>query len=125
MAHRGALAGITGLQHLSEVTLMRCGLESFPQELLRLPVLTTCNLSSNRIAEIPVGISRMRSLTMLDVSNNELGRLPAELGLLHDTLRTLLVEGNPLRSIRRQVLAGGTAGLLEYLLARIPVGEQR
>lgn len=65
----------------------------------------------------------MRSLTVLDVSNNELSRLPPELGKLQDTLRTLLVEGNPLRSIRRNVLMGGTAALLEYLSTRIPVDD--
>lgn len=63
----------------------------------------------------------MKTLTVLDVGNNELARLPPELGNLQDTLRTLVVDGNPLRSIRRNVLTGGTAALLEYLLTRIPV----
>lgn len=63
----------------------------------------------------------MKSLTLLDVSNNELKSLPPQMGKLQDTLRTLLVEGNPLRSIRRNVLTGGTPGLLEYLMSRMPV----
>lgn len=138
---RDGLPGVRQLQHLSEVILMRCGLETFPDALLQLPALRVCNLSGNRMVEVrvtrpcvshannctpcqlPAGLGRMKTLTVLDVSNNELSRLPAELGKLQDTLRTLLVEGNPLRSIRRNVLTAGTAGLLEYLLARLPVDD--
>lgn len=52
VASPGALRGIAALQHLSELTLMRCQLQAFPQELLQLPVLSVCNLSGNQIVEV-------------------------------------------------------------------------
>lgn len=47
-----ALSGIAKLQHLSEVVLLRCGLEAFPSALLQLPDLRVCNLSGNRLVEV-------------------------------------------------------------------------
>lgn len=46
------LSGIAALHHLSEVILMRCGLETFPEALLQLPALRVCNLSGNRMVEV-------------------------------------------------------------------------
>jgi len=44
---------------------------------------------------------------------------PAELGLL-PRLRNLALEGNPLRSIRRPIIARGTPAVLEYLRDKLP-----
>jgi Leucine-rich repeat (LRR) protein len=60
-------------------------------------------------------------LEELHLINNELGSLPPELSLLSGTLRSLGVEGNPLRTIRRPIIEKGTAGILAYLKDRLPV----
>ena len=53
--------------------------------------------------------------------NNSISGLPPKMGLLRERLRVLMLEGNPLRSIRRLILERGTAAVLEYLQSRIPV----
>ncbi len=52
VAQPEALRGIGALQHLSELFLVRCALQEFPMELLQLPVLSMCNLSSNQIVQV-------------------------------------------------------------------------
>lgn len=58
-------------------------------------------------------MARLTKLDELDLTNNDLSTLPAELGLL--PLRSLGVEGNMLRMIRRPVIERGTQALLEHL----------
>jgi len=60
----------------------------------------------------------LKSLEELNLANNELSSLPPALGLLAPKLRVLLLDGNPLRSIRRPVLERGTQAVLEYLSSR-------
>ena len=50
-------------------------------------------------------------------SNNQLRDVPPELGHL-TTLNSLLLDGNPIKSIRRTLLTGGTPALLKYLRSR-------
>ena len=56
----------------------------------------------------------MSKLKRLDVSNNDLNNLPPQLALMED-LNSLAVEGNPLRAIRREIIAKGTVAIKEYL----------
>eukprot|EP00955_Chlamydomonas_euryale_P013647 146845-Chlamydomonas_euryale.AAC.5 len=58
-------------------------------------------------------------LEELDLSNNELNTLSPYMGML-PALRSLILDGNPLRTIRRPILDKGTAYLLQYLRDRIP-----
>lgn len=46
--------------------------------------------------------------------NNDCQKLPNMLGL-HKKLKNVSVEGNPLKSIRRPIIAKGAAGILAYL----------
>ncbi len=50
-------------------------------------------------------------------SNNQLRDVPPELGHL-TTLNSLLLDGNPIKAIRRTLLMGGTPALLKYLRSR-------
>lgn len=59
-------------------------------------------------------------LEELNLANNNLATLPPQLGLLAPVLRSLGLEGNPLRSIRRPILERGTPAVLAYLKDRIP-----
>lgn len=58
------------------------------------------------------------------MTNNSLAALPPELGLLAPgrggALRALLLQGNCIRAVRRQLLEGGTGALLDYLASRLP-----
>jgi Leucine-rich repeat (LRR) protein len=70
-------------------------------------------------AQVPESISSLRSLEELNLANNDLSGLPAKLGTLAPKLRLLLLEGNPLRAIRRPVLERGTQAVLQHLRDRI------
>ena len=112
---------ISALPRLRELILERCALQQFPKSLLAVKGLRRLSLSENKIAELPTDITRLSHLTFLDMRSNDVSKLPAELGLMDATLSTLLVEGNPLRSIRRAIIDRGTAAVLEYLRNKLPI----
>lgn len=111
---------ISTLPGLRELILERCALQQFPKSLLAVRGLRRLSLSENKIAELPADIIRLSQLTFLDIRSNDISRLPAELGLMDATLKTLMLEGNPLRSIRRAIIDRGTAAVLEYLRNKLP-----
>ncbi|XP_010280313.1 PREDICTED: leucine-rich repeat-containing protein 40, partial [Phaethon lepturus] len=92
----------------------------FPSVLYHIPALETILLSNNQVGAIdPLQLKKMDKLGTLDLQNNDLLQVPPELGNC-ETLRTLLLEGNPFRTPRAAILAKGTAAVLEYLRSRIP-----
>ncbi|NXV84720.1 LRC40 protein, partial [Calonectris borealis] len=92
----------------------------FPSVLYRIVALETILLSNNQVGSIdPLQLQKMDKLGTLDLQNNDLLQVPPELGNC-ETLRTLLLEGNPFRTPRAAILAKGTAAVLEYLRSRIP-----
>ncbi|NWR61649.1 LRC40 protein, partial [Bucorvus abyssinicus] len=92
----------------------------FPSVLYRILALETVLLSNNQVGSIdPLQLKRMDRLGTLDLQNNDLLQVPPELGNC-ESLRTLLLEGNPFRTPRAAILAKGTAAVLEYLRSRIP-----
>ncbi|XP_062437325.1 leucine-rich repeat-containing protein 40 isoform X2 [Rhea pennata] len=92
----------------------------FPSVLYHILALETILLSNNQVGSIdPLQLQKMDKLGTLDLQNNDLLQVPPELGNC-ETLRTLLLEGNPFRIPRAAILAKGTAAVLEYLRSRIP-----
>lgn len=53
--------------------------------------------------------------------NNDIQRLPNLIGQ-HKTIKNIQVDGNPLKSIRRPIIARGSAGILQYLEDRFIEG---
>ena len=67
-----------------------------------------------QVSTLPEFITSLTGLRRLDLSNNDLNNLPPQLGLM-DNLDALLVEGNPLRAIRREIISKGTVSIKEHL----------
>lgn len=65
---------------------------------------------SNHIVHLPEEVGSLAKLKTFDASNNDISELPAALGYLPE-LNRLLVDGNPLRTIRRTLLTGGASSL--------------
>ncbi|NXY71758.1 LRC40 protein, partial [Glareola pratincola] len=108
------------LTRLQVINLSFNRFKVFPSVLYRIPALETILLSNNQVGSIdPLQLRQMDRLGTLDLQNNDLLQVPPELGNC-ETLRTLLLEGNPFRTPRAAVLAKGTAAVLEYLRSRIP-----
>ncbi|XP_072294641.1 leucine-rich repeat-containing protein 40 [Eucyclogobius newberryi] len=87
------------------------------EQLCGLELLSSLELRGNKIHTLPEE-ALPRTLSRLDLSNNDISTLPPALGLL-PRLTVLLLEGNPLRGIRRDLLTRGTMELLKYLRGRI------
>uniref|UniRef100_A0A8C3TQP9 Leucine rich repeat containing 40 n=1 Tax=Catharus ustulatus TaxID=91951 RepID=A0A8C3TQP9_CATUS len=108
------------LKRLHTINLAFNRFKVFPSVLYQLPALETILLSNNQVGSIdPVQLKGLDKLGTLDLQNNDLLQVPPELGNC-ESLRSLLLEGNPFRTPRAAVLAKGTAAVLEYLRSRIP-----
>ncbi|XP_048207519.1 leucine-rich repeat-containing protein 40 isoform X2 [Perognathus longimembris pacificus] len=75
------------------------------------------DLKDNKLKSVPNEIMLLHSLERLDLSNNDISSLPYSLGNLH--LKFLALDGNPLRTIRREILNKGTQEVLKYLRSKI------
>uniref|UniRef100_A0A4W6BTM3 Leucine rich repeat containing 40 n=1 Tax=Lates calcarifer TaxID=8187 RepID=A0A4W6BTM3_LATCA len=76
------------------------------EQLACLAVISLLELRDNKIKTLPDQITLLSTLTRLDLTNNDITTLPASLSLLPN-LKVLLLEGNPLRGIRRDLLSVG------------------
>lgn len=105
-------------QSLKELYLADNQITALPAEqLCGLVMLSSLELRGNKISALPEE-ALPSTLSRLDLSNNDISSLPPSLGLL-PSLSVLLLEGNPLRGIRRELLTRGTMELLKYLRGRI------
>uniref|UniRef100_A0A8P4G0H2 Leucine-rich repeat-containing protein 40 n=1 Tax=Dicentrarchus labrax TaxID=13489 RepID=A0A8P4G0H2_DICLA len=76
------------------------------EQLACLTAISLLELRDNKIKTLPEEITLLSTLTRLDLTNNDITTLPASLSLLPN-LKVLLLEGNPLRGIRRDLLTVG------------------
>uniref|UniRef100_A0A8D0AGY0 Leucine-rich repeat-containing protein 40 n=1 Tax=Sander lucioperca TaxID=283035 RepID=A0A8D0AGY0_SANLU len=76
------------------------------EQLACLTAISLLELRDNKIKILPEKITLLSTLTRLDVTNNDITTLPASVSLLPN-LKVLLLEGNPLRGIRRDLLTVG------------------
>ncbi|XP_058994581.1 leucine-rich repeat-containing protein 40 isoform X2 [Mustela lutreola] len=88
-----------------------------PEHLKHLNSILVLDLRDNKIKSVPDEITLLQSLERLDLSNNDISSLPCSLGKLH--LKFLALEGNPLRTIRREIINKGTQEVLKYLQSKI------
>ena len=81
----------------------------------RFSKLEVLDLGNNKIKELPVAlIHYMPNLSLLNLVNNDLFNIPPLLGL-HKGIKTVQLDGNPLKSIRRPVIEKGTEAILKFL----------
>ncbi|ETL83029.1 hypothetical protein F442_17556 [Phytophthora nicotianae P10297] len=85
--------------------------------------VTVLDMRDNKLANLPANVACLYRLKTLDVANNDLSDLPPGLGYLKH-LNHFIVDGNPLRAIRRSVISAGCESLKKYLRTRgaPPVG---
>ena len=77
--------------------------------------IDTIDLGTNKINTIPVAMFHfMKSLCQVNLINNDIQKLPNIIGT-HKSLKNISVDGNPLKSIRRPIVDGGSGRLMKYL----------
>ncbi|XP_008059162.1 leucine-rich repeat-containing protein 40 isoform X3 [Carlito syrichta] len=99
--------------HLGENQIEMLGAE----HLTHLNSILVLDLRDNKLKSVPDEIVLLQSLERLDLSNNDISSLPYSLGNL--PLKFLALEGNPLRTIRREIINKGTQEVLKYLRSKI------
>ena len=114
----------TATKKLRELLLNSNKIESMPEENIE-PLsgsLEILLVADNQIKSLPANFDTLEQLASLDVSCNNLSTLPDRLGLLKN-LKNLKVDGNPMRSIRQDVLRGGPGAVLKFLRNRLPLDQ--
>ncbi|KAJ2106812.1 hypothetical protein IW146_007611 [Coemansia sp. RSA 922] len=92
------------LHSLRELYASRNALVTLPITMGSLRNLEVLDISENYIVSLDVSVSRLENLRMLNISDNRLTMLPPYLGLLAQTLRILLVDGNPFDKPQRDLV---------------------
>ena len=85
-------------------------------KLLRLREL---GIASCHLTVMPRDLHLMKTLEIVDCSNNDITDLPPTLSL-STSLKVLRVDGNGLKSVRYDVVRGGTDRILTYLGKKLP-----
>lgn len=112
-----------GLQSLRELNISHNRLDRLPPCLFELDALEKLIAHDNQIRELDAsenGLGALRYLNSLDLSNNNIQMVPPVLGNLTN-ITDLKLSGNPFRQPRHQILAQGTAAVMDYLRGRIPL----
>ncbi|XP_032221201.2 leucine-rich repeat-containing protein 40 isoform X1 [Nematostella vectensis] len=81
--------------------------------------LTVLDLHDNLLTSIPEDIIILRDLERLDLTNNDISGLPYKIGNMSN-LKSLVLNGNPLRELRRDIVMRGTQAIMKHLKSRIP-----
>ena len=88
------------------------------EHLKHLESLSVLDIRDNKVAEIPKEINLLTGLQRLDLTNNDLTGLPYVMGTM-TALKAVVLDGNPMKSIRRDIIMRGTTELKKYLTSRI------
>ncbi|KAK0045480.1 leucine-rich repeat-containing protein 40 [Biomphalaria pfeifferi] len=105
--------------NLKEILAGNNNIRGLTDELLEnLKSLTCLDLRDNKLAKLPDKIVALEKLERIDLTNNDISVLPFQLGAM-TSLKAVILDGNPMRSIRRDIIMRGTAELKKYLLSRL------
>ncbi|XP_005105166.1 leucine-rich repeat-containing protein 40 [Aplysia californica] len=94
-----------------------------PEHLQHLSSVTILEVRDNKLEKLPDEITLMERLERLDLTNNDISTLPYVLGTMVP-LKSVVLDGNPLRSVRRDIVMRGTQELKKYLASRLSDEER-
>jgi Leucine-rich repeat (LRR) protein len=105
---------------LSEVLFGFNRLQMLPSDIgAAAPSLSVLDVRDNLIADVDIAaLLPLKKLKTLDLRNNNIGTLPPPLGTI-TSISSLLLEGNPLKTMRRTLITATAREILEYLRGRM------
>ena len=104
---------------LAEVLLGFNRLVVLPADVQHAPALSVLDVRNNCITNLDMDVLLpARGLKTLDLRNNEVTRLPPLLGTM-TSLTALLLDGNPLKTMRRALIVAPAREILGYLRGRM------
>ncbi|RUS74149.1 hypothetical protein EGW08_018088 [Elysia chlorotica] len=92
------------------------------EHLQHLRAVTCLDLRDNKLQKLPDEITLLAGLERLDLTNNDISNLPLALGTM-TSLKAIILDGNPMRSIRRDIIMRGTNEIKKYLVSRMSDDE--
>lgn len=106
-------------QNLKELHLGNNQISELTAEHLKhLESLSVLDIRDNKVSDIPAEIVLLIGLQRLDLTNNNLTGLPYAMGTM-TALKAVVLDGNPMKSIRRDIIMRGTTELKKYLVSRM------
>ncbi|XP_076080866.1 leucine-rich repeat-containing protein 40-like [Mytilus galloprovincialis] len=106
-------------QNLKELHLGNNQLKELTAEHLNhLETLSVLDIRDNKVSVIPDEIVVLTGLQRLDLTNNDLTGLPYAMGTM-TALKAVVLDGNPMKSIRRDIIMRGTTEIKKYLMSRM------
>ena len=118
-ARNNALRSLPNLQscdQLLELYLGNNSLTIIPENLSK--SITILELRDNKINDVPQSITSFTKLERFDIANNNVSKLPPVMGNML-SIKVIALDGNPLRTIRRDIINRGTQAVLKHLKSRI------
>ena len=105
---------------LAEVLLGFNRLQVLPADIASAaPELSVLDVRDNQIGHLDMAaLLPLKKLKTLDLRNNEVGKLPPLLGVM-TSITALLLEGNPLKTMRRTMIDASAREILDYLRGRM------
>lgn len=108
---------ISACTSLKELCLGSNQLKLVPPSLPR--SLSILELRENKIGVLNEEVLNIEMLERLDLANNDLSQIAPQISIMPN-LKVITLEGNPIKSIRRDVINRGSAAILKFLQTRIP-----
>ncbi|XP_002120697.2 uncharacterized protein LOC100176998 [Ciona intestinalis] len=90
---------ISGLKQLKALTLSNNCLTELPNGFSNLKNLRSLHLANNRFCSLPVSVCHLSNLGFLDMTDNDLDLVPEEIGMLAESLHTLLLFMNKIEKL--------------------------
>jgi len=101
---------------LKELALGNNSLKSIPENLPE--SLSNLELRENKIISLNKECMDIKMLVRLDLASNDINKVDPEISLMPN-LKVIALEGNPIKSIRRDIINRGSAAVLKFLQTRI------
>uniref|UniRef100_A0A383W029 Leucine-rich repeat-containing N-terminal plant-type domain-containing protein n=1 Tax=Tetradesmus obliquus TaxID=3088 RepID=A0A383W029_TETOB len=102
----------------SALVELKAGFNRLPDTLGMLVNMKTLDVRNNLLQELPDTLCGLQ-LVLLDLTNNSLRRLPPALGTM-TSLRSMPLDGNALKLMRRELWSGPISALLQHLRDQLP-----
>lgn len=110
---------LTNCEALKELHMGNNALQEITAEHLNhLQHVSVLDVRDNKIAVLPDEITILVGLERLDLTNNDLSTLPYALGTLN-SLKSIVLDGNPMKKFRRDIIMKGTNEIKKYLRSRM------
>ena len=88
------------------------------------PGLLEFSLADNKLTTFPIQLASLYKLAHVDLRNNSINEVTPQIlfpGIPTTSIKRLLLDGNPIKTIPRNIIQGPSRLLLEFIANKVPV----